>query len=644
MIKILKHTEMKMNLLKVYLIFAVLAGVLLTGCYKEEHFTFPGPFDAGKPINPDSLPFPFDKTRTAGKWLMKNGVPDYENILVKGYTDYAAVGDALSWEQKPDGLHELPHYNFYPLATTDHFAADANSYKYNWIYSKYFVPVGAGTSFYMYAKVTFGTFNGTAAALVLGKNWDTQAVFNFGMDGNSTTGEPKFFLDYYGVTASVDPAQGWPTVNQVMVPGVPADLEVVITNGIFYVKINKILVFTFRMGNDKLQFFTPQIRPWRNFVNVHEMYIESNQMYTMNYAMHEYEKGYNKIQAPALAKAANGNLLLFAEGRSTPTNSIERVAQNTMAVGNTDIIMKRSTDGGNTWDSQIKVIAGDGSNSTFCFPQVVSLASGKIILQYSSINSTVAGTVYTYTDASQKIFQVESSDNGNTWTTPIEVTTVLKDVAAGYVQNGPGHGIELKSTTYNKRLIIPLNYSKKTVKVAISDNGGTSWRLSKVVSGSSLKNASVVELTDGRLMMIVGHTNASPKNKFVSYSSDGGDNWTAAVNVKADVATSDYGHLFPGTVVKGSSGEIFFINSTGRETDTEVKNSPSYPTVPVVFKSTDNGLNYTNAGALFTKTAYFGYAAPFGAMDAVVLDNGTLVIAGEGGVESPTEGIVIYKK
>ncbi|MEJ5995646.1 sialidase family protein [Pedobacter sp. Du54] len=640
----LKYTKTKMNLLKVYLIFIGFAGLILSGCYKEEHYEFPGPFDAGKPINPDSLPFPFDKTKTAGKWLMKDGVPNYENILIKGYTDYAAQGDLLSWTQKPDGLHELPHYNFYPLSAADHFAGDANSYKYNWVYSKYFVPIGAGTSFYMYAKVTFGTFNGTAAALVLGKNWDTQAVFNFGMDGNSTTGEPKFFLDYYGVTASVDPAQGWPTVNQVMVPGVPADLEVVITNGIFYVKINKILVFTFRMGNDRLQFFTPQIRPWRNFINVHEMYIESSEMYSMNYAMHEYEQGYNKIQAPALAKAANGNLLLFAEGRGTPDNANERVAQNTMPVGNTDIIMKRSTDGGNTWENQIKVIAGEGSNSTFCFPQIVTQENGKIILHYSSISASFTNNSYTYNDASQKIFQIESTDNGATWSVPTEITSALKDVASGYVQNGPGHGIELKLGTYNKRLIMPLNYGKKIVKVAISDDNGASWKLSKAVGGSNLKNASVVELADGRLMMIVGHTNASPKNKFVSYSSDGGLNWTVAANVKTDINTGDYGHLFTGSLLKVPSGEIFLVNSTGRETDTEVKNSPSYPTVPVVFKTSDNGVNYTNLGPLFTKIAYFGYAAPFGAMDAVVLADGKLVIVGEGGVEGPSEGIVVYKK
>lgn len=634
---------MKANQLKRYLVFTLLISSVLTGCYKEEHFDFPGPFEQQKP-DTNFLPFPFDKTKQAGKWLMKDGVPDYRSILFKGYTDYFAKGDTLSWVQKSDGMHETPHYNYYPLSNVDHFAGDPNSYKFNYVYSKYFVPVGPGRNFYLYAKVTFGTFNSTAAALVLGKNWDTQGVFNFGMDGNSTTGEPKFFLDIYGITASVDPAFGWPTINQVMTPGIPAEMEVIIANSIFYVKINGTLVFTFKMGAERVYFFTPQIRPWRNFVKVHDMYIESSDMYTMNYAMHEYEKGYNKIQAPALAKATNGNLLLFAEGRSTPANANERVAQNTIPVGNTDIIMKRSVDNGTTWDEQIKVIAGEGSNMTYCFPQIVSQSNGKITLHYSSIDAALVNKVYTYNAASQRIYQTESSDNGATWSTPVEISTALKDVAAGYVQNGPGHGIEMQSATYNKRLVMPLTFSNNTVKVALSDNGGASWRLSKAVSGSRLKHGAVVELADGRLMMIVGHTNASPKNKLVSYSSDGGENWTAAANLTGGVATSDYGHLFAGTLVKGTNGEIMLINPTGRETDVDVKNSPAYPTVPVLFKSNNGGVSYTNAGGLFTKEAYFGFAAPFGFMDAVMLDDGTVVVAGEGGVESPTEGIVVYKK
>jgi hypothetical protein len=643
--KRLKNSEMKTNQLKKYLVMSLLISTVLMGCYKEEHFDFPGPYDLGQSTIPDSLPFPFDKSRQAGTWLMKDGVPDYKKLLVKGYTDYFPKGDTLSWFQQPDGLHLIPHRNFYPLSNADHFAGDPNSYQFNRIYSKYFVPVGTGRGFYMYAKVTFGTFNGTAAALVLGTSWDTKDLFSFGMDGASPTGEPKFFLNVYGVTINVDPARGWPTINQVMVPGVPADMEVVITDGIFYVKINSILVFSFRIGTERMHFFTPQIRPWRNFVNVHDLYIEGTDMYTLNYAMHEYEGSYNKIQAPALAKAANGDLLLFAEGRGTPVSAKERVAQNTIPVGNTDIIMKRSTDGGNTWSEQITALAGVGSNTTYCFPQVVTTDNGKIILQYSTIAGTFAATtnVYTYNVNSQQIYQIESNDNGASWTAPVEITA-FKNTAAGYIMGGSGHGIELKSTSYNKRLVMPLTYSTNVVRMALSDDGGNTWRLGKVISGSRLKQGAVVELADGRLMMVVGHTNASPKNKLVSYSSDGGENWTAAANVVSDMKTGDYGHLFPGTLLKGKNGEILFVNSTGRETDAEVKNSPAYPTVPVLFKSTSDGNSYSNSDPLFTKTAYYGYAAPFGFMDAVVLNDGTVVIAGEGGVESPAEGIVIYKK
>ena len=635
---------MKSNKIKLYFAFLLLVSVAVTSCYREEHFSFPGPYDINNGTKPDSLPFPFDKNREAGVWLMRNGVPDYGKILFKGYTDYYAKNDTLSWVTKTDGLHMVPHYNYYPLSNADYFAGDANSYKYNWVYSKYFVPVGAGKSFYMYAKVTFGTLNGTAAGLSLGRNWDTGGNFIFGMDGNSTSGEPLFFIDLYGTLgASVDPNLGWPTVAQTLIPGVPADMEVVIHDGLFYAKVNGILVFTFKLPAEKTYYYTLQVRPWRNFISVHDMYVESNDMYTVDYAMHEYEQGYKRIQAPALAKAANGDLLLFAEGRSNPTSAEIRVAQNTIPAGDCDIIMKRSTDGGKTWSDQINVLAGANESLTYCYPQIVSTGSGKTILQYCSISGSFINKVYTYDVNSQRIYQVESTDNGVNWTTPVEITSYLKN-SAGYIKSGSGHGIELQSAAFKNRLVMPLTYSSNVVKVAISDDGGRTWRLSNSVSGKTLQYGSVVELSDNRLMMIVGHTNTSPKNKMVSYSSDGGMTWSTAANIVADVKTGDFGQLYPGVVLKGKNNEVFFINSTSRESDTETKNSPIYPVTPVIFTSTNNGVSYPSSAPLFTRNAYSGYYSPFGFMDAVLLDDGTVVIAGEGGVESPREGIVIYRK
>src|SRR3546814_7774312 len=93
------------------------------------------------------------------------------------------------------------------------------------------------------------------------------------------------------------------------------------------------------------------------------MYIESNDMFTVDYSMHAHEQGYARIQTPALASAGGNQLLLFAEGRSNPRTAEERVVQNTYAAGDCDIVMRRSTDGGLSWDDQLTVIAGGGSRS-----------------------------------------------------------------------------------------------------------------------------------------------------------------------------------------------------------------------------------------------------------------------------------------
>ncbi len=632
--------------MKSFIINAVnflLVSLLLTGCYKEQHFDFPGPYEDTTIRRADSLPFPFDKSRNAGVWLMKNGIPENDKILFKGYTDFYAAGDTISWEKQTNGYRLIPHRNFYPVSDKDHFGGNPNSYRNNWVYSKYFVPVGPGKSFYMYTKFTLGTFSGTAAGFLLGKSWETGGEFIFGFDGFSNIA-PTFFVDLYGRQGvSVNPDLGWPTVNEVIVPGVPADFEIVIHDGLFYILVNGTLCFQFKLPNEQTYYFTPVIRPWRNFITVHDFYIESNDMYTVDFAMHENEENYNRIQAPALAKAANGNLLLFAEGRSLPTFAGERIAQNTIPVGNCDIIMKRSTDGGISWSDQISVIAGQNSSETFAFPQVVSTDNGKIILHYSSIPSTLVNNNYVYNQSAQKVYQMVSTDNGNSWSPPVEITTSLKD-NAGYFRSGPGHGIELTSAVYNKRLVMPVVYGGNVIKVAYSDDEGVSWKVSNAVPGSNLRFGSIVELSDTRLMMVLTHSGSTPRNKLVSHSIDGGKTWSSATNIGAGVSTLDYGHMYQGVTVKDLSGKIHLINPTGRESDPDTYNSPVFAVTPYLFTSQNGGATFDNSSRLFTKTAYHSYSSPIGFLDAVALDDGTIIIVGEGGVESPREGIVVYRK
>ncbi|GAB3024173.1 hypothetical protein GCM10027051_30990 [Niabella terrae] len=631
---------MKKRIQSLLLSVGLLSLLANMGCYKEQHFDFPGPFEDSSLVNiVDSLPFPFDKTRQAGVWLMKDNQPDFSKILFKGYTDYKAMHDTVSWVRESGGMRLIPHRNYYPLSDADHLGGDPNSYKYNWAYSKYFVPVGSGKSFYMYSKVTFGTFSGTAAGLVLGASWNTGGVFVFGMDGNSSIA-PMFFVDLYGTLgATVDPDQGWPTANEVIIPGVPAELEVVIHDNLFYIKVNGTLCFLFKISRETPYYFTPQIRPWRNFVTVHDFYLESSDMYTVDYAMYEHQQGYNRLQAPALTKASNGDLLLFAEGRSQPGSAFERVAQQTMAVGNTDIVMSRSVNNGVGWDRELKVIAGSGTDDTYGFPQVLNTADGKIILHYNKISLTEVNGNFSYTPE-QTMYQIVSNDNGQSWSSPVDLTTQLEDPANGYLKSSTGHGIELK----NGRLVMPVIYGGKVLKLAISDDQGNSWHTSQGLEGLNISAGSVMELADSRLLLILTHGNASPQSKLITYSSDGGETWSVPEAMESDGTSLTGGYMIGGIALTDEKGDIYLINASGRTRDPETYRGPNFGVSPQLFRSTDGGSTFSTLGNLFTKTAYRGYADPIGNTDAVFAADGTLVIAGEGGVESPQEGIVVYRR
>jgi len=63
-----------------------------------------------------------------------------------------------------------------------------------------------------------------------------------------------------------------------------------------------------------------------------------------------------------------------------------------------------------------------------------------------------------------------------------------------------------------------------------------------------------------------------------------------------------------------------------------------------LFSSTDGGLSFGQGAPLFDRLTYRTYSSPIGAMDAVALNDGSVVVVGEGGVESPREGIVVYRK
>lgn len=631
-----------MNKFKPFLLCCCLFILLASSCYKEQHWKFPGPYEEEVQLN-DSLPFPFDNEKSGGVWLMKDGKASLDKILFKGFTDYYAGGDTISWVHESNGMRLIQHRNPYPVTTADHVGGRENSYRNNYAVSKYFVPVGKGQNFYMYFKATIGTFNGTAAGIVLGTSWENGREFIFGFDGFSNVA-PQFFLDFYERTFTINSDAGWPTVNEVITPGIPAEFEVVIVDNLFYIKVNSVLCFKMQLPEQRLFYYTPSIRPWRNFMTLHDFYIESPGSYTVDYAFFNKEFDYNFIQRPALITDSKGDVLLFAEGRGSYQDAYQRVAQNSRAIGNTDIIVRRSTDEGKTWSNEITVLAGENNTDTYANPQIVKANNGNLVLHYSKIAYTRTGNNYVVDPSQQIIYQRISTDDGRSWSDEKDITNQLRNSIVD-IQHVSGHGISLKHANRQNRLIMPLNVGTNQIRVVYSDDMGENWITASVISGTNLRNPSIVELNDGRLMMLLSHTNVTPRNKLVSYSSDAGSTWSVASSYSNGIVSGDFGHTLPSVLISNNKNELYYITPLGRGTDSRSYSmSPVYGNSPTLYTSDNQGISFLSQGAVFQKPTYNTYLVPVGNMDAVLLRSGKILIATEGGINTPFEGIVIYEK
>jgi sialidase-1 len=224
--------------------------------------------------------------------------------------------------------------------------------------------------------------------------------------------------------------------------------------------------------------------------------------------------GYHTFRIPALLPARDGALLAFAEGRRSGGGD----------AGDIDLVLRRSRDGGRTW-SPLQVIGDNGPN-TFGNPcPVLDRATGTIWLfatqnrgvdrESAIIAGTSAGT--------RTVWVMKSTDDGETWTPPLEITASVKRSAWTWYATGPGIGIQTRAG----RLVVPANHAEAGTGVhrshlVYSDDGGRSWALGAIADPGT-NESQVVELSDGRLMLNMRNHPPKPANfRLVAISADGG--------------------------------------------------------------------------------------------------------------------------
>ncbi len=295
------------------------------------------------------------------------------------------------------------------------------------------------------------------------------------------------------------------------------------------------------------------------------------------------EEGYPVYRIPSLLCTRKGTVLAAAEGRQSGTDQSEN-----------DLVLKRSLDGGATWEA-LQVLLSDGKSSYNNPCMAEDVAAGRILMMTQKFPDSTRPwkTPAGYEDnKSLKNYLIYSDDEGKSWSEPKDITRETKNPPpVTTIASGPGIGIQLKKGPFRGRIVFPINqgpFRKWKNYCTYSDDGGKTWINGTTVPDHLVKGGGnevqVVELADGRLMLNTRSYGQPKKILFpnrrkkiyrrIAYSSDGGHSWTPMVDDE-NLAESRCmaGFIrYSGTGEKGDEDNILLFSNpatmTGRHTGT----------------------------------------------------------------------------
>jgi sialidase-1 len=340
---------------------------------------------------------------------------------------------------------------------------------------------------------------------------------------------------------------------------------------------------------------------------------------------------YASFRIPATVVSTKATVLAFCEGRRNSAAD----------TGDIEIVLRRSTDGGRTWDD-LRVVA-DNKRNTAGNPVPIVTSTGRIVLVHvrnaaeATESLIIRGKMAA--ENGRRVWAQHSDDDGLTWSKPVEITYDTKKSGWRWYATGPGHGIQLQHGKHADRIVVAANHTAAPTgkdtgaegkynagHCIYSDDLGATWHLGYVDHTTddyvNPNETTAAELPDGRIYFNTRCKSAAPGNRAEAYSSDGGQTLDSPFHPQAGIVTP----VVEGSLLHLGTPDVLLYSGPA---------DPDARAVMTVRASKDQGITWT--------TVHTVNGLPAAYSDLVRIDDETVGLLYETGEFGPYETITFRR-
>ena len=292
-------------------------------------------------------------------------------------------------------------------------------------------------------------------------------------------------------------------------------------------------------------------------------------------------------------------------------------------------VVKRSTDNGNSWSNAVNVFDYPGMTAATDPSFILDSTDGTIYLfvNYGEEGVGLNNSSHGFASNTIQVLVKKSTDDGLTWSEPINITGQVKHSSWSAVMASPGHGIQLKDgTLVHSAYYRTGNGSPYSAFIFFSKDHGRTW-LKSNTAGKNCSENNIVQLGDGGILMNMRNTEGKGM-RTSTRTYDLGNTWEPEVDeLKLPDPGCNAGMLrFENNANSITSAIVLFSNAADSKFRKNIE----------IKLSKDDCKTWSNQ-----KCIYSGYGA---ISDIAYLHDGTIGVFYEKGVEGdPTRSIMFSK-